>query len=376
MSMDATEELAGAVDTYIMYMLGDAWLIALLCSVAAIGTAVLYHVRVSRAADDVPAFAVEFHPEPEPHAKPHVAHQAMFHPQEPHAELRAEPHAPPQAEPRTLPNWISDGDDDLVAYVAANRGVNNDWRHLHEAAKAGRIIVVSRLHHELHISALLTNKRGRSILQAAIDHSRHGFIAWLAHWPYDMAPKPPVHEQQDILFATLDATGRKPFLAAAARRDLGCVRAMLFFNGKYSPLAQTLPNRSDRARLGPPSTDREEFLAVCTLLADDDSNTPALLMSELRRFDVCWTLSFRLLEDFEKQRACCEQAPWWPPNLEVEPWTAEEALSLYHLLLKCVGGRRVDCVAWVLDALHVSPSPPARMRWQGQHLGDCTLLRP
>ena len=339
MPMDATEELAGAASTH-TYMLGDAWLIALLCSVAAVGAALWYHVRVSRAADD------EFHFEPEPHAEPQVAHQAVFHPQaEPHTELRAEPHAPPQAEPR-LPNWMSDGDDELVAFVAANRGVNNDWRHLHEAAKAGRINVLSRLHHELHISALLTNKRGRSILQAAIDHKRYYFIAWLAHWPYDAAPKPPAHEQQAILFETPDATGRKPLIAAATRRDLGCVRAML-----YGPLAQTLPGRSDRARLGPPSTDREEFLAVCTLLADDDSSTLALLMSELRRFDVCWTLSFGLVKDFEKNRACCEQAPWWPPNLEVEPWTAEEGRSLYLLLLKCVGARRVDCAAWILDAL-------------------------
>ena len=358
--MDATKELAGAVAHTGM---GDAWLIALLCSVAAVGAALWYHVRVSRAADD--AFAVEFHPEPEPHA---VAHQAVFHPQaEPHAELRTEPHATPQAEPRTLPNWMSDGDDALVAYVAANRGVNNDWRHLHEAAKAGRIDVVSRLHHELHISAMLTNKRGRSILQAAIDHRRHSFIAWLANWPDDVAPKPPAYEQRATLFETRDATGRKPFLAAATRRDLGCVYAML-----YSP--QTLPGRSQRCRLGPPSTEREEFLAVCTLLADDDSNTPALLMSELRRFDVCWTLSLRLVEDFEKKRACCEQAPWWPPNLEVEPWTAEEARSLYLLLRTCVAGHRVDCAAWILDALHASPSPPAGIRWQGQHLGDCTLM--
>ena len=371
MPMHATEELASAVDTH-TYTLGDAWLIALLCSVAAVGAALWYNVWVSRAADDVPAFAVEFHPEPEPHAEPHVAHQAVFHPQaEPHAELRAEPHAAPQAESRTLPNWMSDGDDELVAYVAANRGVDNDWRHLHEAAKAGRTVVVSRLHHELHISALLTNKRGRSILQAAIDHRRHSFIAWLAHWPYDVEPKPPAYEQQDILFNTPDATGRKPFLAAATRRDLGCVRAML-----SSPFEHILPGRSVRSPLGPPSTDREEFLAVCTLLADDDSDTPALLIRELRHFDVCWRLRFRLDDDFEKARVCCEQAPWWPPNLDMEPWTADEARKLYVLLLESVGAGRVDCAAWILDALHVSPSPPAGTRWQGQHLGDCTLLPP
>ena len=50
--MHATEELASAVDTH-TYTLGDPWLIALLCSVAAVGAALWYNVWVSRAADDV-----------------------------------------------------------------------------------------------------------------------------------------------------------------------------------------------------------------------------------------------------------------------------------------------------------------------------------
>ena len=82
--------------------------------------------------------------------------------------------------PRRLPNWMCDGAEQLVIYVQAHRGVDADWRHLHEAAKAGRIDVLSRPCGEPHnISVLLTNKPGRNILHAAVNHRRYGLINWL-----------------------------------------------------------------------------------------------------------------------------------------------------------------------------------------------------
>lgn len=340
-----------------------AHLLALLCSVAAVSAASWY-LRRSRPneRDGVPPFDVVMDPQAEPQVEPHV---------EPNAPPQAELHVAPQAEPHeapvqqqpALPNWMSASSDALVAHVAAHRGVNYDWRHLHEAAKAGRFDVVSRFCHELHVSVLLTNMRGRNILHAAVSHNRHIFITWLAHCPADMEPKPPTYDQVAALFETPDATGRKPFLAAAARRDPACVRSMA-----SDHLAWGLP--TERARLGPPSTNREDFLEACAHIADDDSGTRALLVSELRRFDVCLRLR---VEALDEERAEWERALWWPPNLEEEPWTPEEARSVYRILLACVASHRVDLAAWVLDDLHISPSPPAGTRWQGQRL--CNHLR-
>ena len=69
---------------------------------------------------------------------------------------------------------------ELVAYCFRYRGIDQDWRHLHDAAKAGRYDVVSFLHRKLNISVRLVNKRGRNILHAAIAHRRYEFIQWLS----------------------------------------------------------------------------------------------------------------------------------------------------------------------------------------------------
>ena len=264
------------------------------------------------------------------------------------------------------PNWMRATDDDLLAYAASNRGIDKDWRHMHEAAKAGRWQLVSRLCHELHISVLLTNKRGRTILDAAIDHKRYLFISWLANCCFAMIEqvKPPAYEHVRALFETPDAkSGRKPFLAAAARRDANCVRAMV-------------ARIDEHERLGPPSTARDDFLEAMDFFVDD-AVTHAFLTSELRFFDVTSNLLLfeASLEKTDKIRSTFECAPWWPPNLEDEPWRPRETMYLYSSLLWCVSLRQVDMVAWFLDSLHVSPSPPEGKRWNGWHLGDHALLQ-
>ena len=329
------------------------YLLAGLFSAAAIAAARWYFTARPRRDDNVPDIRWL--------AQPHDGGGANGGgAQLPHAEPQAEPQAeptPPQAEP--LVTWNRDGTEELVAYVAAHRGIDKDWRHMHEAAKAGRYDVISHICDELHISALLTNKRGRNILHAAIDHKRYDLVVWLANsTDHRMVPKPPAFDQVVALFEAPDATGRKPFLAAAARRDVACVQAM------------TLPP-SRFHRLGPPSTNREEFIEACELLADD-AGTNAFLLTDLRRCDVCFFMGIG--DALDNGRSLCERALWWPPDLEEEPWSPEEAKSLHATLLKCVGAPRADLAAWLLDELHVNPSPPSGTEWQGEHLGDFALI--
>ena len=275
-----------------------------------------------------------------------------------------QPEAPELLHPARL-DWMRDHDDVLVDHVIANRGIDQDWRHLHDAAKAGREHVVSRMCNELQISALLVNKRGRNILHAAIDHKRYRFVIWLASSMHNTEelglPKQLDFDQVLALFAAPDATGRVPFLSAAVRRDTASINAM----------ARVLPGLSRGSRLGPPTTKREEFIEVCELLADD-VDTHRFLLHELRAFDVCWEL--RAKRRTNELRASFEAAPWWPPNLDEVPWSREEAMSLYWCLLDSVASGQVDQVAWLLDQLHVSPNPPLGMHWQGHHLGDFALI--
>ena len=72
----------------------------------------------------------------------------------------------PAAQEPARPDWMRGDPDELIAYAAQHRGIDDDWRHMHEAAKAGRFDVVSRLSNELRISVMLKNKRGRNILRA------------------------------------------------------------------------------------------------------------------------------------------------------------------------------------------------------------------
>ena len=296
--------------------------------------------------------------------EPHVEH---VEPLEAPLEVPA-PEMPPEVFRPARPDWMRDSSDGLMAFVIAHRGIDHDWRNLHEAAKAGRIDVVSRLCNELQISALLVNKRGRNILHAAIDHRRYNFVRWLANWNHNAEElgmaKQPDYDQLVALFAAPDATGRKPFLSAAARRDTACVQAMAECDDG---------SRHSRSRLGPPLTSREEFIEVCGLMSQD-MDTYRLLLSELRAFDVCWELSMRR-DRIDEIRASVEAAPWWPPNLDEEPWSHEEARHLYWGLLEAVAAGHVSHVAWFLDQLHVSPSPPLGTRWKGQHLGDYALIR-
>ena len=270
-----------------------------------------------------------------------------------------------QVEPITArPDWLRWSTGRLVAWVAAHRGIDSDWRHMHDAAKAGRVEVVSQLCHGLRISVLLKNKRGRNILHAAISHKRNVFVCWLAGGHASQAfPKPPAYECVMALFTEPDAAGQKPFLAAATRQDATIVHAMTHVLGQ------------EFRRLGPPSTDRAEFLEVMAFF-EAGSSMHISLLGQLRAYDVslahsgCYTgyTPDAIVSTFES-------SAWWPPNLELQPWRSDEARHLYCYLQMAVSRRQPSLVAWFLDVLRVSPSPPSGMLWQGWHLGDYALVR-
>jgi hypothetical protein len=114
--------------------------------------------------DDIPAFDVQRPAPPAP--------QAELEEEAPHGELE-EMEIGTRLQPAE-PDWLRGKVDELVAYVAAHRGINEDWRHLHEAAKAGRYEVVSQMCNVLHISVLQTNKRGRAVTSCTLQSITRG----------------------------------------------------------------------------------------------------------------------------------------------------------------------------------------------------------